>query len=170
MEGEEMSNNIKTVMPEFLGIKEALELSREENKKNHHKFINAELLNMMVLLGFDKLFINAEGTSVWDNEGNEYLDFLGGYGALNLGHNHPEIIDAVESVKSPNLLQVALNPLAGALAKDLALFTPGELERSFFCNSGAEAVEGALKLARAATGKTKIISCKGSFHGKSMRA
>lgn len=125
---------------------------------------------MMVLLGFDKLFINAEGTSVWDNEGNEYLDFLGGYGALNLGHNHPEIIDAVESVKSPNLLQVALNPLAGALAKDLALFTPGELERSFFCNSGAEAVEGALKLARAATGKTKIISCKGSFHGKSMGA
>ncbi len=165
-----MGRKIKEAMPDFLGLGEAMKLTREQNRENHRHFINPELVNMMSFLDFDKCFVKAEGTSVWDNEGNEYLDFLGGYGALNLGHNHPEIIDAVESVKLPNLLQAALNPLAGALARDLSLFTPGELQYSFFGNSGAEAVEGALKLARASTGKTKIVSCEGAFHGKSFGA
>jgi putrescine aminotransferase len=166
----EMARSIKEAMPDFLELGEAMKLTREQNRDNHRQFINPELVNMMALLDFDKCFVRAEGTSVWDNEGNEYLDFLGGYGALNLGHNHPEVIAAVESVKSPNLLQAALNPLAGALARDLALFTPGELQYSFFGNSGAEAVEGALKLARASTEKTKIVSCEGAFHGKSFGA
>lgn len=169
-EVEKMHKHIKEVMPDFLGIEEAMKLSREHNRQNHRRFINPELVNLMGMLNFDKCFIRAEGSSVWDNEGNEYLDFLGGYGALNLGHNHPEIIAAVESIRSPNLLQAALNPLTGALARDLALFTPGDLRYSFFCNSGAESVEGALKLARASTGKLKIISCEGSFHGKSIGA
>ena len=109
--------------------------------------------------------------SVWDEEGHEYLDFLGGYGALNLGHNHPKINAALELVQDvPNLLQASLNPLAGVLARNLALFTPGDLRYTFFGNSGAEAVEGALKLARAATGRQKIVSCEGSFHGKSLGA
>ncbi|MBP1765304.1 MAG: Acetylornithine transaminase [Firmicutes bacterium] len=165
-----MGRQIKETMPDFLELGEVMQLTREQNRENHRQFINPELVNMMELLNFDKFFVKAEGTSIWDNEGNEYLDFLGGYGALNLGHNHPEIIAAVESVTSPNLLQAALNPLAGALAKNLALFTPGELQYSFFGNSGAEAVEGALKLARAATGKTKFVSCEDSFHGKSIGA
>ncbi|MBP1763759.1 MAG: Acetylornithine transaminase [Firmicutes bacterium] len=165
-----MKRNIKEVIPDFLELKEVMQLTREQNRENHRQFINPELVNMMGLLNFDKFFVRAEGTLVWDNEGNEYLDFLGGYGALNLGHNHPEIIAAVESIRSPNLLQAALNPFAGALARNLALFTPGELQYSFFGNSGAEAVEGALKLARASTGKTKIVSCEGAFHGKSFGA
>ena len=166
-----MERRIKDEIPEFLGLKEAMELSREQNRDNHRRFINPELVNLMGLLNFDKCFVRAEGTSIWDTEGHEYLDFLGGYGALNLGHNHPEIIAAVAMVNEvPNLLQAALNPLAGALAHNLALFTPGELQYSFFCNSGAEAVEGALKLARASTGRTKFVSCEGSFHGKSFGA
>ncbi len=166
-----MKRRIKDAMPEFLELREAMGLSREQNRDNHRRFINPELVNLLGILNFDKCFAKAEGTSIWDTEGNEYLDFLGGYGALNLGHNHPEIIAAVETVKElPNLLQAALNPLAGALARNLALFTPGELQYSFFGNSGAEAVEGALKLARASTGRTKIISCEGSFHGKSFGA
>ncbi len=165
-----MGRRIKEAMPDFLELGEAMKLTREQNRENHRQFINPELVNMMAFLNFDKCFVRAEGTSVWDNEGNEYLDFLGGYGALNLGHNHPEIIAAVESVKSPNLLQAALNPLAGALARDLALFTPGKLQYSFLGNSGAEAVEGALKLARASSGKMKIVSCEGAFHGKSFGA
>jgi putrescine aminotransferase len=166
-----MERRIKDVMPEFLALREAMALSREENRENHRKFINPDLVNLMGLLNFDKSFVRAKGTSIWDREDNEYLDFLGGYGALNLGHNHPELIAAVESVRElPNLIQAAPNPLAGALARNLALFTPGELQYSFFGNSGAEAVEGALKLARAATGKMKFISCEGSFHGKSFGA
>jgi putrescine aminotransferase len=166
-----MARRIKDVMPEFLELREAMELSREQNRDNHRRFINPELVNLMGILNFDKCFVRAQGTSIWDVEGNEYLDFLGGYGALNLGHNHPDIDAAVEVVKeSPNLLQASLNPLAGALARNLAMFTPGDLQYSFFCNSGAEAVEGALKLARASTGKMKIVSCEGSFHGKSFGA
>ena len=166
-----MERQIKEVLPEFLSIKEAMELSREQNRDNHRRFINPELVTLMGLLNFDKCFVRAAGTSLWDIDGNEYLDFLGGYGALNLGHNHPEIITAVDSVNEvPNLLQAALNPLAGALAHNLALFTPGDLQYSFFGNSGAEAVEGALKLARASTGRTKFVSCEGSFHGKSFGA
>lgn len=165
-----MGRRIKDEMPDFLELGEAMTLTQEQNRENHRQFINPELVNLMGILNFDKCFVRAEGTSIWDNEGTEYLDFLGGYGALNLGHNHPEVIAAIDSVKLPNLLQAALNPLAGALARNLALFTPGELQYSFFGNSGAEAVEGALKLARASTGKTKFVSCEGSFHGKSFGA
>lgn len=70
----------------------------------------------------------------------------------------------------PNLLQAAVNNLPGALAHNLAMITPGNLQRSFFCNSGAEAVEGALKLAKIASGKHRIIYCENSFHGKSAGA
>lgn len=166
-----MERQIKDTMPDFLGLREAMELSREQNRENHRKFINPELVNLMGVLNFDKCFVKAQGVSLWDKDGEEYLDFLGGYGALNLGHNHPEIDAAVDSVKEfPNLLQAALNPLAGALARNLALFTPGELQYTFFGNSGTEAIEGALKLARASTGRTKFISCEGSFHGKTFGA
>lgn len=162
---------IRGQVPGFVNLKEALELSREQNRENHRKFINPELVSLMGLLNFDKLFVRAKDCSVWDEAGNEYIDFLGGYGALNLGHNHPYINAALELVQdTPNLLQAALNPLAGVLAKDLALFTSGDLQYSFFGNSGAEAVEGALKLARASTGRQKIVSCLGSFHGKSYGA
>lgn len=166
-----MGKTIKENLPGFLSIDEATKLTREQNRDNHRQFINPEIVNLMSILNFDKAFVRAKGTSVWDAEGNEYLDFLGGYGALNLGHNHPAIDASMAKVSEmPNLLQASLNPLAGALANNLALMTPGELQYSFFGNSGAEAVEGALKLARAATGRTRIVSCEGSFHGKSLGA
>jgi putrescine aminotransferase len=166
-----LENQVSDIFPEFICLNQALETTREENRENYRKYVNPELVSLMKLIDFDKCFVRAKYTTVWDTEGNDYLDFLGGYGALNLGHNHPEVIAAVESVQEyPNLLQASLNPLAGVLAKNLALVTPGELQYSFFTNSGAESVEGALKLARAATGKHKIVSCKGSFHGKSFGA
>jgi putrescine aminotransferase len=96
---------------------------------------------------------------------------LGGYGALNTGHNHPLVLEAVRRVEEvPNIIQASLNALAAALAHNLAQITPGDLQVSFFGNSGAEAVEGALKLSRAATGKTRFIYAEGSFHGKSFGA
>ena len=166
-----METTIKETLPGFLSIEDATKLTREQNRDNHRRFINPEIVNLMGILNFDKPFVRAEGTSVWDVDGNEYLDFLGGYGALNLGHNHPAIDEAMAKVaKMPNLLQASLNPLAGALANNLALVTPGDLQYSFFGNSGAEAVEGSLKLARIATGRQKIVSCEGSFHGKSLGA
>ena len=157
--------------PKLFKLDDALKLTRSDVIELHKEYLNASLASLMSLINFTKQFVKAEGVRVWDSEGREYLDFLGGYGALNLGHNHPRILEALTKVcQQPNLLQASLNTLAGALAHNLAQITPGKLQRSFFGNSGAEAVEGALKLARIATGKTKIISALNSFHGKSFGA
>lgn len=156
---------------DLLKIEEALSLSREQVVEFHKNYLNAGLAGMLKLLDLDKVFVRAAGVSVWDTEGREYLDFLGGFGALNLGHNHPAVLAALEKVRPlPNLIQSSLGALAAALAHNLAQITPGNLQRSFFCNSGCEAVEGALKLARAATGRKEFISCHNSFHGKSFGA
>ncbi|MEW9082835.1 aspartate aminotransferase family protein [Caldanaerobacter subterraneus] len=162
---------IKEEIPEYITLEEALTLNKNQVKENYKEYINSVFVSMLSMLQFDKLFVRAKGVSVWDSEGNEYYDFLGGYGALNLGHNPDEVIEAVEKVKDmPNLLQASIGNLPGVLAHNLARVTPGNLKRSFFCNSGAEAVEGALKLAKIASGKKKIVYCENSFHGKSMGA
>lgn len=147
------------------------ELSRKEITGLHKQYLNDGLAGLLGMLDLDRKFVRAEGCKVFDEDGQEYLDFLGGYGALNLGHNPPEIWEAIQAAfGAPNILQTSLNPYAGKLAERLAEIAPGELQRTFFCNSGAEATEAALKFARAATGKTKIISLIGAFHGKTMGA
>lgn len=155
----------------YITCDDALRLNRSQVRENYREYVNSNFVSMLSMLQFDKLFVKAKGVSVWDSDGNEYLDFLGGYGALNLGHNPDEIYEAIEKVRDfPNILQAAVNDFPGALAYDLAMVTPGDLKKSFFCNSGAEAVEGALKLAKIASGKHKIVYCKNSFHGKSAGA
>ncbi len=155
----------------FISLAGAINQNREQVVENHKTYLNASLAMMLGLLDFDKQFVKAEGIYVWDSKGDQYLDFLGAYGALNTGHNHPRILEALGQVKEmPNLLQASLGTVVSALAKNMALITPGDLQRSFFCNSGAEAVEGALKLARAATGRQKLIYCENSFHGKTFGA
>jgi len=137
----------------------------------HKKYLNSGLVKLTGLIGFDKVYKRAQGCVVESMDGKEYIDFLGGYGSLNMGHNHPYIVESQNVIKSkPNILQAGLNPYSAALASNLSNMTGGNLKRAFFCNSGAEAVEGALKLARAATGKSRIIFCRNSFHGKSFGA
>lgn len=112
------------------------------------------------------------GVYTYDNHGKRYLDCLGGYGIFNVGHRHPKVIDAVKQQLDQVCLhsQDLLNPWAAHLARQLASIAPGDLQYSFFCNSGTEAVEGAIKLARMVTGKSEIISTKNSYHGVSMGA
>lgn len=169
----------KNVMEDFMSMKidklssleDALLFQEEEIDTYYKEYVNPPLANLLNLLGLRKRFVKAHGTKVWDQEGKEYTDFLGAYGALNIGHNNEFVINKIAMIQSlPNLLQTTINPLATALAKNLANITPGDLKYTFFCNSGAEAVEGALKLAKIATGKSRIIYCEGSFHGKSMGA
>jgi putrescine aminotransferase len=112
-----------------------------------------------------------EGCYMFDSDGNKYLDFIGGHGVFNFGHRHPKIIEAVK--KQLELMPLAahkvhLHAAIGELSEKLAAITPGDISRAFYCNSGTEAVEGAIKLARASTGKTQIISTENAFHGKSM--
>lgn len=150
-------------------IEDVEKLSRNEIRKLYSNYVNPGLASMLGLLNFDKNFTRAEGCYVWDSDGNKYIDFLGAYGALNLGHNPPEVREAMSQVGSkPNLLQASLSTYAAVLGHNLAEIVPPGLKHSFFCNSGTEAVEGALKASRAATGRHRIISCEGSFHGKTM--
>lgn len=153
----------------LLSLEEALGLSESSARQLYKEFQNPGLAVLLGLVGFDRTYVSASGTVLKDSKGHEYLDFLAGYGSLNLGHNPERVIKAVEAVGDrPNILQASINPVAAALAHNLALVTPGQLSRTFFCNSGTEAVEGAVKLARAATGKKGIAYCSNSFHGKSM--
>ncbi|AZR73907.1 putrescine aminotransferase [Anoxybacter fermentans] len=158
--------------PELIDFTDGIQkIKKKEVRKLYKEYLNPGLGFLKGLLGFDRNFVRAEGVKVWDDNGEEYLDFLGAYGALNFGHNPPRILEMVKEVMGrPNLLQASVNPLECIAAHNLAQITPGNLKRTFFCNSGAEAVEGAIKLARAATAKTKIISCEGSFHGKTLGA
>jgi len=112
------------------------------------------------------------GVYTYDNHGKRYLDCLGGYGIFNVGHRHPKVIAAVKAQLDQVCLhsQDLLNPWAAHLASQLSSVAPGNLKYTFFCNSGTEAVEGAIKLARLYTGKTEIISTKNSYHGVSMGA
>lgn len=113
-----------------------------------------------------------EGVYTFDNKGRRYLDCLGGFGIFNVGHRHPRVIEAVKRQLDQVCLhsQELINPWSAHLASQLAAIAPGDLQYSFFCNSGTEAVEGAIKLARLYTGKTEIISTKNAYHGVSMGA
>ena len=156
---------------ELYKISDLVNLDRKEIVENYKEYVNPGLASLITLMSMDRDYIKASGVYVWDKDGQRYLDFLGGYGALNLGHNPPEVINEMEKVKEmPNILKTNLSKMAGALAHNLAKITPGDLQNTFFCNSGAEAVEGAIKTARISTGKTGLISCEGSFHGKTFGA
>lgn len=153
------------------GVRGAFSLNRAETRELYSRYVNPGLSKMLAALAFDRSFVRAEGIFVYDEEGAEYLDFLAGYGSLPLGHNPAGVLQAIDMVKErPAFLQATTSPLQAALAHDLALITPGDLQRSFFCNSGAEAVEAALKLARASTGKRGFVHCTGAFHGKTFGA
>jgi putrescine aminotransferase len=117
-----------------------------------------------------------EGNVYFDVHGQEFIDCLGGYGIFTLGHRHPTVVKAVMDQLRHQALhsQELLDPMRGHASRLLAMLTPGELQYSFFCNSGTEANEGALKLAKLNAQRKKpghgngIISTLGAFHGKSM--
>ena len=115
---------------------------------------------------------SGEGSLIRNIYGEEFIDCLGGYGIFSLGHCHPEVIAAVKSQmdRMPLHSQYLVNPITAYAARCLAEVAPGDLTRTFFCNSGTEAVEGALKLARLFTGKRGYISTHNAFHGKSLGA
>ncbi|MGQ9519587.1 MAG: aspartate aminotransferase family protein [Candidatus Fervidibacter sp.] len=136
------------------------------------KHINPGLARLLKFAGVGEVEGAAEGVWVYDTEGNRYLDFLAGFGALNFGHRHPKIVEAVKSQldKIPLSSRVLFNAPQAELAAELAAITPGELQYCFFCHSGAEAVEACLKFARLSTGRQKIVTMRNSYHGKTLGA
>jgi ornithine--oxo-acid transaminase len=131
------------------------------------KHLNAQLVRVLRTLGYDVDFVRGEGAHLYDAAGRRYLDLLSGFGVFALGRNHPAVAGALRQVleaQLPGLVQLDVSLLAGVLAEKLLARLPG-LERVFFCNSGTEAVEAAIKFARMATGRPKIIYCTNAFHG-----
>jgi putrescine aminotransferase len=139
--------------------------------ENYRDYVNPPLARVMKLSG-SPVEVSAQGATIVDHTGKRYLDFAGGYGVFTLGYRHPRVIAAVRAQLDVMALsgRTMFNPLLGRLAKRLAELTPGDLQISFFANSGTEAVEGALKLARAATKRTKLVGTHGAFHGKTFGA
>jgi putrescine aminotransferase len=113
-----------------------------------------------------------EGSIVRDLLGREWIDCLGGYGIYDLGIRHPEVIAAVRAQleRNPMPTQELLDPFKGMLCRLLAQIAPGDISNAFICNSGTEAVEGAMKIARVATGKPGFVCADGAFHGKTLGA
>ncbi|GAA3158828.1 MULTISPECIES: aspartate aminotransferase family protein [Streptomyces] len=133
----------------------------------HRRHLNHQLPRMLHTLGFDKVYERAEGAYFWDADGRDYLDMLAGFGVMGLGRHHPVVRQALHDVLDAQLADLTrfdCPPLPGLLAEKLLSHTP-HLDRVFFGNSGTEAVETALKFARYATGKPRVLYCAHAFHG-----
>jgi acetylornithine/succinyldiaminopimelate/putrescine aminotransferase/predicted amino acid dehydrogenase len=135
--------------------------------------VNPSLARLLHGLALDKRYVRGSGCWLEDERGDRYLDFTAAYGALPFGHNPPEIWDALCGVRDsgePTFAQPSLLDSAGTLAAALLDVAPPGLRRVTFANSGAEAVEAAIKMARAATGRLGILATWNAFHGKTLGA
>src|SRR3990172_2952229 len=134
--------------------------------------LNPGLARLLKFARMDTVEVSASGAVITTDDGQEYIDCAGGYGVFSLGHRHPEVIAAVKDQldRMPLSSKLFLNKPMADLAALLKEVSPGDLQFSFFVNSGAEAVENAIKLARLATGKEQVIATTGAFHGKTFGA
>ncbi len=137
----------------------------------YRKHVNPVLAQLEDMTGMNRRFVRAEGFRLWDDQGVEYLDFISGHGSFNLGHNHPVLVkNVVKQVQGQALQLYGLgsSPHMGELAALLTQLAGEPFEIVFFSNSGTEAVEGALKIARAATKRSKIVYCHQAYHGMTL--
>ncbi len=139
----------------------------------YEQFLNNQMVRVLKTIGYDRHYKSAVGQYLYDQDGSEYLDLLSGFGVFALGRNHPTIAKALTEVLSlelPNLVQLDVSVLSGLLAKELLKTTPDNISKMFFCNSGTEAVEAAIKFARFTTRREKIVYCEHGYHGLTLGA
>jgi len=157
-------------------LKDVEDLSAQEKILLTREYVNPGMAELFALLGFDWPWgASAEDMHITLKDGRRILDMTGGNGVLGLGHNHPRILAARSQIAEKRCLEFCksfLSPYMAALAANMASLLPGDLQYSFFCNSGAEAVEGALKLAEKHHGRERlgIVYTDSSFHGKTHAA
>ncbi len=140
----------------------------EETLELAARYLDPSLVEVLRILGFDERYTTAQGSYLYDAAGRAYLDFHTGEGFASLGHNHPDVRDVLQATLAANLVdgvQLHYSALAGMLAEALSQRLPQGLDAVFFASSGAEAVDSAMKFARAATRRPRLISCESSFHG-----
>jgi ornithine--oxo-acid transaminase len=134
----------------------------------NERFLNPQMGRILRTLGFDKVWKGGEGAHLIDSGGERYLDLFGGYGVFAIGRNHPEAIAAIEEVmqaRTGNLPQLGVTLLSGVLAEQLLERSPASVGAMVPANTGTEAVEAAIKIARAATGRPRVLFAEHAFHG-----
>jgi len=132
------------------------------------RYLDPSLVDVLSILGLDKEHVSAQGSYLYDAAGRAYLDFHTGEGFASLGHNNPDVREVLRATLDADLVdgvQIHYSALAGMLAEELAGRLPHGLDAVFFTSTGSEAVDSAMKFARAATGRPRLLSCESSFHG-----
>jgi ornithine--oxo-acid transaminase len=139
----------------------------------HARTVNPQFVRMLRTIGFDRHWARGEGAYLFDTAGNRYLDMLGGFGMYNVGRNNPRVraalVEALE-LDTPGRVALGVTPLASLLAEALLGRVPASLGRVLFSNSGTEAAEAAIKIGRAATGRSRVVSVAGGYHGMTLGA
>jgi ornithine--oxo-acid transaminase len=149
-------------------VAELIEKRQTEQYPLHRQYVNPSLARVQAIIGFDKIYARGEAAYLWDVEGNRYLDLLAGYGVYHLGRGHPvvkRVMQEVLALERPNLVKMDCPLLAGLLAEELVNHMPPGLDAVFFANSGADAVDTAVKFARAATKRPRMVYLDHAFHG-----
>ena len=149
-------------------LAQRIEKRQSEQYALHRQHLNSSLARVQKIIGFDKIYTRGEGAYLWDEAGDRYLDLLCGYSVFNLGRGHPvvrQVMQEVLALERPNLVKMDCPLLAGLLAEDLVKRMPPGLDAVFFGNSGADAVDTALKFARAATRRPRVLYLDYAFHG-----
>ncbi|BAG19119.1 aspartate aminotransferase family protein [Streptomyces griseus] len=156
----------------LLTVDDCEQLSTSQVHDLYRSHVNKSQVSLMTSFGFGRELVDhAEGSWIHTRDGRRVLDFTGGVGVLNHGHNHPRILAARRRFQEQRRMEVHktyFSPYIAALGHNLAQLLPGDLNLSFFPNSGAEAVEGAVKLAYKYHGgrRQRILHADISFHGK----
>jgi ornithine--oxo-acid transaminase len=154
-------------------VGETLRARAGEEMALNDRVLNPQMGRILRTLGFDKVWRSGEGAHLIDSDGERYLDLIGGYGVFAIGRNHPEAIAAIEDVmaaRSANLPQLGVTLLSGVLAEQLLARAPASVAAMVPANTGTEAVEAAIKIARAATGRTRVLYLERAFHGLTLGA
>jgi ornithine--oxo-acid transaminase len=149
-------------------VQQILESRTGEEMALNDRYLNPQIGRIVRTLGFDKVWTGGEGAHLIDAEGERYLDLFGGYGVFAVGRNHPDVIAAIEQLvaaRTGNLPQLGVTLLSGVLAEQLLARAPGSVAAMVPANTGTEAVEAAIKISRAATGRPRVLYAEHAFHG-----
>jgi ornithine--oxo-acid transaminase len=149
-------------------IREILATRTGEEMDLNNRYLNPQLGRILQAVGFGRVWTGGEGAHLIDSEGHRYLDLFGGHGVFAIGRNHPEAVRALADVlgaRTGNLPQLGVTLLNGVLAEQLLARAPASVGAMVPANTGAEAVEGAMKISRAATGRPRIVYTDHAFHG-----
>ncbi len=149
-------------------VAEALRRRQGENFGLHERFLNHQLARVLKTVGFDRTYVRGSGCYLYDDQERHYLDFLSGFGVYALGRSHPGVKAALHQALDldlPNMVQMDCALLPGLLAEELVSRSHAGIDRVFFCNSGAEAIESSIKFARHATRRPRVVYAEHAFHG-----